>query len=135
MTSTAANGVNSQVHGVLECRAPVVLLVDALLVCLGKRRIVVESSDSQAELGHGMEGGRASVKNLLHKLGEGGASSPLLGEGVDLLLGGDLTGHQKPEETFREGFGAAGGFGQEFLALGNGFAAETDTFVCEAGGG
>ena len=96
---------------------------------------MVEGGDGQAELGHGVEGGRASVEDLFDKLGESGASSPLLGEGFDLLLGGDLTGDQEPEETLGKGLGAAGGLGQELLALGDGLSAETDTFLCSAGGG
>ena len=120
---------NLQVHRILEGGAPVVLLVDTLLVSLGERRVVVESSHSERELGHGVEGGRASVKDFLNELGEGGTGSPLLGKLGDLLLGGDLAGDKEPEETFGEGLGATGGLGEELLALGDGLATEADTLL------
>jgi hypothetical protein len=43
--------------------------------------------------------GRAVVDELLDELGEIGAGSPLSGEVANLLLGGDLAGQEKPEET------------------------------------
>jgi hypothetical protein len=50
-----------------------------------------------------VESGGASVEDLLNELGESGTGSPLLGESLDLLLGGDLTGDEEPEETFGKG--------------------------------
>lgn len=120
---------NLQVHGILEGRAPVLLLGDTGLVGLGEGGVVVEGSDGEGELRHGVEGGRASVEDLLNELGEVGAGSPLLGESLNLLLGGDLTGDEEPEETLREGLGTTGGLGEELLALGDGLATEADTLI------
>jgi hypothetical protein len=46
-----------------------------------------------------VEVGRAAVDQLLDELGDVGAGGPLGGEVANLLLGGDLTGQEKPEET------------------------------------
>ena len=51
-----------------------------------------------------MESGRAAVEDLLDEGGKGRAGSPVLGEGGDLLLGGHLSGEEKPEEGFGERF-------------------------------
>lgn len=91
--------LGNEVHGVLEGVVPVVLLVHALGVGLGEGRFVLESSDGQRELGHGVEGAGAAVDELLNELGEIGASSPLGRQVANLLLRGDLTGQQKPEKT------------------------------------
>jgi hypothetical protein len=111
--------LGDQVHGVLEGVAPVVLLVDTLGVRLGELRLVLESSNSQGELGHGVESVGASVDELLDELGDLGASSPLGGESADLLLSGDLSGQEKPEETLRKRLLSSGSLGQESLALGD----------------
>ena len=50
-----------------------------------------------------MESRGASVEDLLDELGERGTGSPLLGESLDLLLGGDLAGDEEPEEALGEG--------------------------------
>ena len=91
--------LGDEVHGVLEGVAPVLLLVNTLGVGTGERRGLLESSDSQRELSHRVEVGRAAVDELLDELGEVGTSGPLGGEVTDLLLGGDLAGQEKPEET------------------------------------
>ena len=93
--------LGDEVHGVLEGVAPVFLLVDTLGVGLGEGRLVLKSSHSQRELGHGVESAGAAVDELLEELGEVGASSPLSREGVDLGLRGNLTSQQEPEETWR----------------------------------
>lgn len=89
----------NQVHRVLVCVSPVLLLVDALGVCLGERRLVLESVDGNRELSHWVEGGWAAVDQLLNELGDVGAGSPLGRQVADLLLGWDLTGQEQPEET------------------------------------
>ena len=91
--------LRNQVHGVLECVSPVLLLVDTLGVCLGERRLVLESVDGNRELSHGVEGGWAAVDQLLNELGDVGAGSPLGRQVADLLLAWDLTGQEQPEET------------------------------------
>lgn len=111
--------LGDEVHGVLEGVGPVLLLVDTLGVGLGEGRLVLESGHGQRELGHGVEGVGATVDELLNELGDIGAGSPLGRQVTDLLLGGDLAGQQKPEETLRKGLLTTGGLGQELLALGD----------------
>lgn len=147
-TPSDVGELSNKVHGVLEGGSPVVLLGNALLIRLGKGRVMVElmkgqrvlwrgdipetdSSDSQAKLAHGVEGGRASIKDLFNKFGNGSTSCPVLGELVNLLLGGYFTSDQEPEETLGKGLFTAGGLGKLLLDVGNGLATETDTLLCE----
>lgn len=121
--------LGNEVHGVLKGVAPVLLLVDAPGVGLGELGGLLESRDGQRELGHGVEIGRAAVDQLLNELGEVGAGSPLGRKVADLLLGRDLTGEEKPEETLRKGLLATGSLGEELLALGDGLSTETDALL------
>ena len=109
--------LGDEVHRVLEGVVPVVLLVDTLSVSLGESGLVLKGSHGQRELGHGVEGVGAAVDELLEELGEVGAGSPLSRQVTDLLLRGDLTGQEEPEETFRERLLTTGSLGQELLAL------------------
>lgn len=111
--------LGDQVHRVLEGVVPVVLLVDTLGVGLGEGGLVLKSGHGQGELGHGVEGARAAVDELLNELGDIRAGSPLSRQVADLLLGGDLAGQQKPEETLRQRLLASGSLGQELLNLGD----------------
>ncbi|KAI6759071.1 hypothetical protein HG531_013832 [Fusarium graminearum] len=140
--------LSNEVHRVLKGVSPVLLLVDTLGVGLGEAGGVLESSNGQGELSHGVEVGRAVVDELLDELGEIGAGSPLSGEVADLLLSRDLTSQEKPEETcavrvsidgvhiydrilltLRKGLLATGGLGEKLLALGDGLATESDTLL------
>lgn len=91
--------LGDQIHGVLEGVAPVVLLVHALCVGLGERRGVLKSGDGEGELSHGVKVGGATVDEFLDKLRDLGAGGPFGGQVAHLLLGGNLTGQEKPEET------------------------------------
>lgn len=121
--------LSNEVHGVLKGVGPVVLLVNTLGVGLGEGRGMLEGGHGQGELSHGVEVGRAVVDELLDELGDVGAGSPLSGEVADLLLGGDLAGQEKPEETLGERLLAAGGLGEKLLDLRDGLAAEADTLL------
>ncbi|KAI6756511.1 hypothetical protein HG530_011109, partial [Fusarium avenaceum] len=120
--------LSNEVHGVLKGVTPVLLLVDTLGVGLSEARGVLESGDGQGELSHGVKVGRAVVDELLDELGEVGAGSPLSGEVADLLLGRDLAGQEKPEETCARLL-ATGSLGEKLLALGDGLATESDTLL------
>ncbi|RBQ93725.1 hypothetical protein VDGD_20346 [Verticillium dahliae] len=96
---------------------------------LGEGGGVLKSSDGEGELRHGVQVGRAVVDELLDELGEVGTGGPLGGQVADLLLGRDLAGQEKPEETLGEGLLAAGGLGEKLLAFGDGLAAEADTLL------
>ena len=47
--------LGNQIHGILKSVLPVLRLVHALSICLGERRLVLESSDRKGELSHWME--------------------------------------------------------------------------------
>lgn len=72
----------------------------------------------------------APVKDLLDEFWDSSASGPVLGELVDLLLGGDFTGDEEPEKTFGQWLLPTGGLGKSLLDIGDGFAAETDALLC-----
>lgn len=120
----------SQVHAVLVCGAPVIPLVDTILVGLGEGRVVVQSRNGNRELAHGVEGGGARVDEFLNELGESSTSSPFGGEALDLLGSGDFTGEEKPEETFGKGFGSSRGLREQLLAIRDRLASEPDTLIC-----
>jgi len=111
--------LGDEVHGVLVSVGPVVLLVNTLGVGLGERGFVLQSGHGQGELSHGVEGAGAAVKEFQNKLGDVGAGSPLGREVTNLLLGGDLTGQQQPEQTLGQRLLAAGGLGEKLLDLGD----------------
>jgi hypothetical protein len=71
----------------------------------------------------------AAVDELLDELGQVGASGPLGGEVANLLLRGNLTSQEQPEETFRKRLLTTGGLGKKLLALGDSEATETDTLL------
>lgn len=50
-----------------------------------------------------------------------------------LLLSGDVSCHQQPEEPFRQGLLPARGFGQQLLALGYAVSTETDALAMREG--
>lgn len=109
----------NEVHRVLEGVLPVLGLLHALGVGLSEGRLVLKSGDGQRELSHGVEGVGAAVNELLNELGKLRAGSPLGGEVANLLLGGNLTGEEEPEETLGKRLGTTGSLGEKLLALGD----------------
>ena len=61
----------------------------------------------------------AAVNELLDVFWQLAPGSPLGREATDLLLRWDLTGEEKPEETFWQGLGATWGLGELLLAFWN----------------
>jgi hypothetical protein len=91
-------------------------------------------SNSQTELAHGVKSRGASVQNLLDEGGESSTSSPVLRELGDLLLGGNFTCEQEPEETLRKGLRATLSLGQSFLNLRDSLSTETNALLCRCVG-
>jgi hypothetical protein len=60
-------------------------------------------SDCQAELAHWVQSGWAPVEDLLNKVWNGSACSPVFREFSDLLRRWDFSGDEEPEETLRKG--------------------------------
>lgn len=121
--------LGKEVNRVLVGVLPVLLLVNTLLIRLGESRLRLKSVNSNRELSHGVKGRRRSVNQLLDMLGELGSGSKLSRESLDLGLGGDLTGQQKPEETLGKGLLTAGALGKLLLEVGDSLTTETDTLL------
>lgn len=119
--------LGEEVNGILVGVLPVLLLVDTSLVSLGERRLGLESVDSNRKLSHGMQRGRAVINQLLDVLGKLRSSGKLGRESLDLRLGRDLTGQQKPEETFGKGLIATGALRELLLKIGDSLSTETNT--------
>jgi hypothetical protein len=111
--------LGNEVHRVLKGVLPVLRLVHALGVGLGEVGLVLEGSDGNRELGHGVEVAGAAVDELLNELGDIGAGGPLGGQVANLLLRGNLAGQEEPEKTLGKGLLATGGLGEELLAFGD----------------
>lgn len=61
--------LSDDVHGVLESVLPVLGLLHTLCVRLGERRLALESSDCERELGHWVKVVRTAVNKFLDELG------------------------------------------------------------------
>lgn len=134
LENSTGNGgkLGDQVHGILVDGLPVVLLGGTLGVSLGERRVVVERSDGERELRHGVQGVGASVDQVFDKLGQFTSGGPFGGETLDLFSGGDFTSDQEPEQGFGQGFSSTGRGGELGLAFGDCQASESDTLLCAA---
>ena len=118
-----------QVHAVLECWAPVILLAHAVLVGRGKCGVMIQSRDSDRELAHWVECARAGVDELLDELGKCCTGSPVSAKASDLLGGRDFSGQKQPEKTLRKGLIAAWRLGKELLALRDALTTEANTLL------
>lgn len=74
---------------------------------------------------------RTSVKKLLNKFWDGSTSGPVLGERGHLLLGGDFSSDEQPEESLWKRLGATRSLWKKILALRDGLSTETDTLLCK----
>jgi hypothetical protein len=128
-TGSNIGKLGNQVHGIFKGRIPVLGLVDTLRVGLGELRIVLESIDSKRELGHGVEGLGTTVNEFLNEFRNLSTSSPLSREVLDLVVGGDFTGNEQPEEGLRKRLTAFFGTRKHLLAVRDGQTTETDTFL------
>jgi hypothetical protein len=76
-----------------------------------------------------MKGRRASVEELLNKLGDGSTSGPFFRQCIDLFLTGNLSGNEKPEESFWEGFRASRSFRKKLLTFWDGLSTKTNPLL------
>ncbi len=111
--------LRDEVHGILKGVLPVFGLLHALGIRLCKVGLMFERSNGKGELSHWVQIAGAAVDELFHELGDVGTGSPFSGKIADLLLGGDLAGQQKPEETFWKRLLATRGLGEKLLAFGD----------------
>lgn len=126
---TGSNGrkLSKKINRIFIGVLPVLLLVDTSLVGLGKGRLRLKSVNSNGELSHRVKRRRGAVNELLNVLGKFRSGSKFSRKCLNLSLGGDLTGQQKPEKTFRKGFITTGALGELFLKIRNGLTTETNT--------
>ena len=124
--------LGDDVEGVLERGAPVVLLVDGV-VLLSEDRVGLERGNGGDELGHGVGLLGEGRDDVLEVGGDLGALVEVLAEELNLGLGGDLTGHEVPEGRLGEGLAlresGARNAGESGLELGDGLATVADTLV------
>lgn len=111
--------LGDKVHRILEGVLPVLGLLHSLSISLGEVGLALKSSDSEGELSHGVEVGRAAVDELLDELGDIGTGSPVGRQVADLLLRRNLASQEKPEETLGKRLLATRGLGKDILALGD----------------
>jgi hypothetical protein len=123
-------GRNVQIHAIFEDGSPVLLLRDALSISLGESTVVVESSNSHAELAHRVQSSGASINDILHEIGNLSTSSPIRRKGSDLLIGRNFTSDKQPEKGFRKRFRAPRSFREFLLAFWDGLSAESNTLLC-----
>jgi hypothetical protein len=128
-TGSNVRKLGNQIHGILKGGVPVLGLVDTFSVGLGKLRVVLESIDSKRELGHGVEGLGTTVNEFLNKFRNLSTGSPFSRETLDLIVGGDLTSDEQPEERLGEGLTTLLSTRKDLLTIGDGQTTETDTFL------
>lgn len=76
-----------------------------------------------------MKSARAPVDELLDEGGERGTSGPLSAQTANLLLSGDFTSKEKPEETFGQWLLATGCLREGLLDVWDGVTTEADTLL------
>ena len=139
--SSNSRDLSNEIHGIFVEGLPVVLLGDfAFIVEMSELRRLLEIEDSHGEHGHRVElvGER---KNELHNIILNVSSVlPFNLESIDLSLSGEVSGHQQPEDTFREGLlvklilSSGISLGEEFLELRDGVSSEDNSLVRVATG-
>lgn len=80
--------------------APILALVHAFGVGFGKSRFMLESCDSEGELGHWVEVTGAAVDEFFDEGRDVGTCGPFCREVTDLLLAGDFAAQEEPEKTW-----------------------------------
>eukprot|EP00050_Salpingoeca_kvevrii_P005737 m.285352 g.285352 ORF g.285352 m.285352 type:complete len:487 (+) comp11360_c0_seq1:18-1478(+) len=124
-----AGELGNEVDRVLVHVLPVLLLVDAARVGLGKLALRLHGGNGGRKLAHGVQA-RGEVGDQVNDvLRQVGAGSPLAGNGADLVLGGDLAREKEPKGSLGEGLGATRGGRELLLELGEGEAAVADARV------
>lgn len=85
---SGSNGgkLGDKVHRVLKCMLPVFTLLDTFCIGLCEGGFVLESSDGDGELSHGMKVRGASINELLNEFWHVRTSSPFGRQVADLLL-------------------------------------------------
>lgn len=114
---------------VVKGRLPVIGLVEALLVRLGKLGCVVQGGNSNGKLGHWVEVLGEVVKQLGDKVWELALLGELTRELAGLVDRGHFASKQKPEHGLGKHLGAGLALGQLLLAVLDGAAVEANTLV------
>ena len=140
--------LGQQINGILIGVGPVVGLLDTLLVRGSESTVMVESSNTHAELSHGVQSFWETtemlssvgpgidrlridtrVNEFLDKLGKFSTLREFIREGTDLFWSRNLSGEQEPEHALGDDLPAIDGSGELFLAIWDGQSMEADTLV------
>lgn len=116
--------------GIVECGLPVVSLVDALFVELGKFRLGVESGGNNRDLGHRVHVAGERLDQVEDVVREVRFLSQLARKGTDLAGRRHLAGQKQPKHGLREHLSASGALGQLLLAVLDGLAVEANALIC-----
>lgn len=127
--------LGNEVQGVFVDVFPVFLLVDTLEVGRSKLAVLLQSENTNAELGHWVECLWERVQSLDGVLWELRAGVEFLGNSLNLSLGWYLTSDEEPQETLWEWFFSSLGLWKKLLDLWDGVASEADTFLSVQKGG
>ena len=107
---------------------PVRGLLHAVLVSLRELADGVAGNDGCRELRHRVKRVWEVADQMRHVTRQLGATRPLLGDALHLLLRRDLASHEQPEEALRKRLHAAFCAGQFVLAFGNAVSSEPNSF-------
>lgn len=96
-----AGELSNDVQSILESGFPVVLLVSGV-VLLSEDRLGLTSSNCGSELSHRVHGLGEVLDHVLDVSRDLAALVEILGHELDLLVSGNLTGHEEPESSLGE---------------------------------
>lgn len=145
-TRSKSREAGNEVKRVLKRVGPVLVLLDALLVGRSELAVVVEGSNTHAELCHRVQCGREAnrrvigcrgakrglnlrVKELLDVRGEFTLLRKLTRELARFSLSGHLAREEKPKHTLGNDLLATGRSWQDLLAVGDAQTMEADALV------
>jgi hypothetical protein len=139
--SSNSRDLSNEVHGIFVEGLPVVLLGDfAFIVEMSELGGLLEIEDSHGEHGHRVELVGERKNELDDIIFDVSSVLPFNLEGFDLSLSGEVSSHQQPEDTFREGLlvelilSSGISLGEEFLELRDGVSSEDNSLVRVATG-
>mmetsp|Transcript_29356 Transcript_29356/g.79475 ORF Transcript_29356/g.79475 Transcript_29356/m.79475 type:complete len:273 (-) Transcript_29356:2214-3032(-) len=116
---------------ILERMMVVIGLRRTFGVGLGKVRLGLASTQTNAQLSHGMHIFWKTVDQIFRVFGELGTGVKFGSKGVDLFLGRNFGGQEQPQKTFQERFAITSHprvCGKNSLAFWDGQSSESNTF-------
>ena len=134
--SSNSRNLSNEIHGIFVERLPVVLLGDfAFIIEMSELGGLLKIKDSHGEHGHRVELVRERKNEFSDVFVNVSSILPFEFQGIDLLWSWEMSGHQKPEDTFRERLlvelilSVGVSLREEFLKLRDGVSSEDDSLV------